>query len=133
MEHLEHLKKLEKKTLDDLKEFSDKHDLNLGDYTTIAMLVDTVKDIMEICSKKEEGGYSQAVDRDGRMMPHYNQGGRSYNDGGYSQRRDSRGRYSRDDGEKMRIVKELEQMRNLFNDDEWDMIEDIVHRIKGAA
>jgi hypothetical protein len=130
---MEHLKRMKEKLHKELKEFDKKDDLSMGDVTTIHMLTDTIKNIDKICMLEEEGGYSQAVDRDGRMMPHYNQGGRSYNDGGYSQRRDSRGRYSRDDGEKMRIVKELEQMRNLFNDDEWDMIEDIVHRIKGAA
>lgn len=130
---MEHLKRMKEKLHKELKEFDNKNDLSMGDVTTIHMLTDTIKNIDKICMLEEEGGYSQAVDRDGRMMPHYNQGGRSYNDGAYSQRRDSRGRYSRDDGEKMRIVKELEQMRNLFNDDEWDMIEDIVHRIKGAA
>ena len=130
---MEHLKRMKEKLHKELKEFDKKDDLSMGDVTTIHMLTDTIKNIDKICMLEEEGGYSQAVDRDGRMMPNYNQGGRSYNDGGYSQRRDSRGRYSRDDGEKMRIVKELEQMRNLFNDDEWDMIEDIVHRIKGAA
>lgn len=130
---MEHLKRMKEKLHKELKEFDKKDDLSMGDVTTIHMLTDTIKNIDKICMLEEEGGYSQAVDRDGRMMPHYNQGGRSYNDGGYSQRRDSRGRYSRDDGEKMRIVKELEQMRNLFSDDEWDMIEDIVHRIKGAA
>lgn len=130
---MEHLKRMKEKLHKELKEFDKKDDLSMGDVTTIHMLTDTIKNIDKICMLEEEGGYSQAVDRDGRMMPHYNQGGRSYNDGGYSQRRDSRGRYSRDDGEKMRIVKELEQMRNLFNEDEWDMIEDIVHRIKGAA
>lgn len=130
---MEHLKRMKEKLHKELKEFDKKDDLSMGDVTTIHMLTDTIKNIDKICMLEEEGGYSQAVDRDGRMMPHYNQGGRSYNDGGYSQRRDSRGRYSRDDGDKMRIVKELEQMRNLFNDDEWDMIEDIVHRIKGAA
>ena len=130
---MEHLKRMKEKLHKELKEFDKKDDLSMGDVTTIHMLTDTIKNIDKICMLEEEGGYSQAVDRDGRMMPHYNQGGRSYNDGRYSQRRDSRGRYSRDDGEKMRIVKELEQMRNLFNDDEGDMIEDIVHRIKGAA
>lgn len=132
MEHLEHLKKLEKKTLDDLKEFSDKRDLNLGDYTTIAMLVDTVKDILEICLMKE-GGYSQAVDMDRRMMPHYNQGGHSYTDGGYSQKRDSRGRYSRAAEDKNRIIRDIEKMTEQFSDEEWDMLEGFVHRIREAS
>lgn len=135
---MEHLKKIKKKALEDLEEFGQKKELNLGDYTTIHMLTDTIKNIDKICMLEEEGGYSQAVDMDRRMMPHYNQGGHSYadggnNDGGYSQKRDSMGRYSRDSGEKERIVRDIEKMTDKFTDAEWDVLEGFVRRFRQGA
>jgi hypothetical protein len=129
---MEKLKKLKKKTLEDLEEFADKGELNLGDYTTISMLTDIVKDIEEICMKME-GHYSQAPYGDGRMMPYYNQVGHSYTDGGYSQKRDSRGRYSRAAEDKNRIIRDIEKMTEQFSDEEWDMLEGFVHRIREAS
>ena len=135
---MEHLKKIKKKALEDLEEFGQKKELNLGDYTTIHMLTDTIKNIDKICMLEEEGGYSQAVDMDRRMMPHYNQGGHSYadggnNGGGYSQRRDSMGRYSKAAEDKSRIVKDIEKMTDKFTDAEWDIMEDFVRRIREAS
>ena len=135
---MEKLKKLEKKTLEDLEEFADKGELNLGDYTTISMLTDIVKDIEEIFMKME-GHYSQAPYGDGRMLPHYNQGGHSYADGGngsngtYSQKRDSMGRYSKAAEDKNRIIKDIEKMTDKFTDAEWDVMEDFVRRIREAS
>lgn len=136
---MEHLKKIKKKALEDLEEFGQKKELNLGDYTTIHMLTDTIKNIDKICMLEEEGGYSQAVDMDRRMMPHYNQGGHSYADGGngsngtYSQRRDSMGRYSKAAEDKNRIIKDIEKMTDKFTDAEWDVMEDFVRRIREAS
>lgn len=130
---MEHLKKIKKKALAELEEFGEKKELNIGDYTTIHMLTDTIKNIDKICMLEEDGGYSQAVDMDRRMMPHYNQGGHSYTDGGYSQRRDSRGRYSRDAGDKEKIVRDIEKMTDKFTDAEWDVLEDFLHRFRQTA
>lgn len=131
---MEHLKKIKKKALEDLEEFGQKKELNLGDYTTIHMLTDTIKNIDKICMLEEEGGYSQAVDMDRRMMPHYNQGGHSYVDGGnYSQKRDSMGRYSKAAEDKNRIIKDIEKMTDKFTDAEWDVMEDFVRRIREAS
>lgn len=143
---MEHLKKIKKKALAELEEFGDKKDLNIGDYTTIHMLTDTIKNIDKICMLEEGGGYSEAVDRDGmRMMPQYSMagrvggggsnagGGNSYEDGYSQQRRDSRGRYSRDSGEKERIVKDIEKMTDRFTDAEWDVLEDFVRRFRQGA
>lgn len=131
---MEHLKKIKKKALEDLEEFGQKKELNLGDYTTIHMLTDTIKNIDKICMLEEEGGYSQAVDTDRRMMPHYNQGGHSYADGGnYSQKRDSMGRYSKAAEDKNRIIKDIEKMTDKFSDAEWDVMEDFVRRIREAS
>jgi hypothetical protein len=130
---MEHLKRMKEKLHKELKEFDKKDDLSMGDVTTIHMLTDTIKNIDKICMLEEEGGYSQAVDMDRRMMPHYNQGGRSYTDGGYSQKRDSRGRYSRAAEDKNRIIRDIEKMTEQFTDEEWDMLEGFVHRIREAS
>ena len=130
---MEHLKKIKKKALAELEEFGEKKELNIGDYTTIHMLTDTIKNIDKICMLEEEGGYSQAVDMDRRMMPHYNQGGHSYTDNGYSQKRDSRGRYSRAAEDKEKIVRDIEKMTDKFTDAEWDVLEDFLHRFRQTA
>lgn len=152
---MEHLKKIKKKALEELEEYGQKKELSIGDYTTIHMLTDTIKNIDKICMLEEEGGYSQAVEGDGRMASNYsrggsysggsynnggssqNRGGGSYNDGdGYSQARRGqhyvRGHYSYDDG-KRKLVEDLENMTSRFTDKEWDMLEDFVRRIREAG
>ena len=80
--------------------------MSMGDLETVHKLTDTVKNIMKIDVLKEEAGYSE----DGHYMGEGRIYGTSYDDGmhrdgGYSYargrryaRRDSMGRYSRDDG-----------------------------------
>lgn len=84
----------------ELEEYSHKGKMSAGDLETIHKLTDTIKNIDKIGMLEEDGGYSQTggMHGGGRGM---NRGGSSYNDGGYSyrrQRRDSRGRYSREGG-----------------------------------
>ena len=80
--------------------------MSMGDLETVHKLTDTVKNIMKIDVLKEDAGYSE----DGTYMGEGRIYGTSYDDGmhregGYSYargrryaRRDSMGRYSRDDG-----------------------------------
>ena len=80
--------------------------MSMGDLESIHKLTDTVKNIMKIDVLKEEAGYSE----DGTYMGEGRIYGTSYDDGmhrdgGYSYargrryaKRDSMGRYSRDDG-----------------------------------
>ena len=80
--------------------------MSMGDLESIHKLTDTVKNIMKIDVLKEEVGYSE----DGHYMGEGRIYGTSYDDGmhregGYSYargrryaKRDSMGRYSRDDG-----------------------------------
>ena len=80
--------------------------MSMGDLETVHKLTDTVKNIMKIDVLKEEAGYSE----DGHYMGEGRIYGTSYDDGmhrdgGYSYargrryaKRDSMGRYSRDDG-----------------------------------
>lgn len=87
----------------ELEEYSRKGKMSAGDLETIHKLTDTIKNIDKIGMLEEDGGYSQAggMHGGGRGI---NRGGSSYNDGGYGgssyrrQRRDSRGRYSREGG-----------------------------------
>ena len=91
MERMHELKKRFEKELEQYMHMGDK--ITMGELETIHKITDTIKNLDKIMIlEHEEGGYSQAGEmRGGNMMP----------GGGYSyrrQRRDSRGRYSRDGG-----------------------------------
>lgn len=106
----------------ELEEYTRKGKMSAGDLEVIHKLTDTIKNIGKIEMLEEEGSYSQD---DGMMGGGY--GNRSYRDGdGYDdgagnsyrgRRRDSRGRYSRNDGRgysyedgKHEMIAELEDM-----------------------
>ena len=89
MERMHELKKRFEKELEQYMHMGDK--ITMGELETIHKLTDTIKNIDKIMMlEDEEGGYSQA----GEMRGSMNRGGYSYR----RQRRDSRGRYSRDGG-----------------------------------
>lgn len=96
MERMHELKKRFEKELEQYMHMGDK--ITMGELETIHKLTDTIKNIDKIMMLEEEdGGYSQA----GEMRGGMNRGGNMMPGGGYSyrrQRRDSRGRYSRDGG-----------------------------------
>ncbi len=93
----------------ELEEYSRKGKMSAGDLETIHKLTDTIKNIDKIEMLEEDGGYSQAGGQGGgRGGRGGNSGGGSYAGGGGNsyeggssyrrQRRDSRGRYSREGG-----------------------------------
>lgn len=92
------------KALDDLREkfcreldeIARKQELSAGDLETVHKLTDTIKNIDKICIMDESGGYSQAGDWEARgtFGDYSRDGGNSY----VGRRRDSMGRYSREDG-----------------------------------
>ena len=107
MDYMHDLKDLLCAELEDYAEKGKKSGkMSMGDLESIHKLTDTVKNIMKIDVLKEEAGYSE----DGTYMGEGRIYGTSYDDGmhregGYSYargrryaRRDSMGRYSRDDG-----------------------------------
>jgi hypothetical protein len=107
MHYMHDLKDLLCAELEDFAEKGKKSGkMSMGDLETVHKLTDTVKNIMKIDVLKEEAGYSE----DGHYMGEGRIYGTSYDDGmhregGYSYargrryaRRDSMGRYSRDDG-----------------------------------
>ena len=98
--------------------------MSMGDLDSIHKLTDTVKNILKIDMLEEETGYSE----DGAYMGEGRIYGTSYDDGmrrggGYSYargrgryaKRDSMGRYSRDDGYTRRDVR---NMRDGYSRDE---------------
>ena len=106
MDYMHDLKDLLCAELEDYAEKGKKSGkMSMGDLESIHKLTDTVKNIMKIDVLKEEAGYSE----DGHYMGEGRIYGTSYDDGmhrdgGYSYargryaKRDSMGRYSRDDG-----------------------------------
>ena len=107
MHYMHDLKDLLCAELEDFAEKGKKSGkMSMGDLETVHKLTDTVKNIMKIDVLKEEAGYSE----DGTYMGEGRIYGTSYDDGmhregGYSYargrryaKRDSMGRYSRDDG-----------------------------------
>lgn len=98
--------KIKEMLMEELKEFEKKSDLKAGDLETIHKLTDTVKNIDKIEMLEDgEGGYSEAGGwmADGRMYGTYGHGS-SYARGrgrGRNAKRDSMGRYSREDGYSM--------------------------------
>ena len=111
MRYMEDLKDLLCAELEDYAEKGKKSGkMSMGDLETVHKLTDTVKNIMKIDVLKEEAGYSE----DGTYMGEGRIYGTSYDDGmhrdgGYSYargrryaKRDSMGRYSRDDGMRYR-------------------------------
>lgn len=101
MEKMHELKKRFEKELEQYMHMGDK--ITMGELETIHKITDTIKNIDKIMMlEDEEGGYSQAGEMRGGMNRGGNRGvNYSQNDGGYSyrrQRRDSRGRYSREGG-----------------------------------
>lgn len=96
MERMHELKKRFEKELEQYMHMGDK--ITMGELETIHKITDTIKNIDKIMMlEEEEGGYSQA----GEMRGGMNRGGNMMPGGGYSyrrQRRDSRGRSSREGG-----------------------------------
>ena len=104
------MENLKKKLWEELEEIDRKPEIGPGDLELAHKLSDTIKNIDKICMLEENEGYSEAVDGDGYgrgssytnrgkhyVRGHYSRDG-GMDRGGYSSRRDSRGRYSRDDG-----------------------------------
>lgn len=96
------MEKLKEKLWEELDEIARKQDMGAGDLEVIHKLTDTIKNLDKICMLEEGGeGYSSANRGQHYVRGHYSRDGgmgRGMDPRGYSTRRDSRGRYSRDDG-----------------------------------
>lgn len=125
MHYMHDLKDLLCAELEDFAEKGKKSGkMSMGDLETVHKLTDTVKNILKIDTLSDELGYSE----DGHYMGEGRIYGTSYDDGmhregGYSYargrryaRRDSMGRYSRDDG--MSYARDGRGMRSGYSRDD---------------
>lgn len=135
MQKYEELKELLCRELDEITE---KGELSAGSLETVHKLTDSIKNIDKIMML-EEDGYSQGGDWEARGM----YGHHSYDEGGNSYRgrkRDSMGRYSRDDGrmysrdggEKENMIRKLREMMDGASGQEREIIRKCINKIENA-
>lgn len=98
----------------ELKEYGEKGELTAGSLDTIDKLAHAMKNLDRVIEAYEDDGeYSSRSYPDGMggsyARGRYSREGRSYARGRMNARRDSMGRYSRDDGM-------IEELRDLMND-----------------
>lgn len=119
MHYMEDLKDLLCAELEDYAEKGKKSGkMSMGDLDSIHKLTDTIKNILKIDILEEENGYSEdgVYMGDGRIYGTSYDRGTSYARGrGRYAKRDSMGRYSRDDGSMRRDVR---GMRGGYSRDE---------------
>lgn len=130
---MEKLYDLKDKLCEELENLARKPDMGPGDLELIHKLTDTIKNIGKIEMLEEEGGYSQEDGRDdgyGRGMS-YARGRGGYNRGGRNTRRDSRGRYSRDDG-RSAMMEHLEMALNSASDQDRETIKRFMRQLENA-
>ena len=130
---MEKLYDLKDKLCEELEEIARKPDMGPGDLELIHKLTDTIKNIGKIEMLEEEGGYSQEDGRDdgyGRGMS-YARGRGGYNRGGRNTRRDSRGRYSRDDG-RSAMMEHLEMALDSASDQDRETIKRFMRQLENA-
>ncbi len=124
---------------DELDEIAKKPEMSAGDLETVHKLTDTIKNIDKICMLEEDGEYSRTGDWEMEGRGTYGSGnsyanrGKHYVRGHYSrERRDNRGRYSRD-GAKDRMMEHLdEMMREAGSEKEREAIRYCMSQLENA-
>lgn len=138
---MEKLHELKEKLWSELEELADKREMGAGDLEVVHKITDTIKNIDKICML-EDGEYSEAVDGMdyGRGSSYANRGkhyvrGHYSRDGGMdgysSRRRDSRGRYSRDDG-RSEMMEHLEMAMDTATDQDKETIRRFMRQLENA-
>lgn len=138
---MEKLHDLKEKLWSELEELADKREMGAGDLEVVHKITDTIKNIDKICML-EDGEYSEAVDGMdfGRGSSYANRGkhyvrGHYSRDGGMdgysSRRRDSRGRYSRDDG-RSEMMEHLEMAMDTATDQDRETIKRFMRQLENA-
>ena len=139
---MEKLYEPKEKLWDELAELADKREMGAGDLEVVHKITDTIKNIDKICMLEDGEGYSEAVDGMdyGRGSSYANRGkhyvrGHYSRDGGMdgysSRRRDSRGRYSRDDG-RSEMMEHLEMALDSANDQDRETIKRFMRQLENA-
>lgn len=138
---MEKLHELKEKLWAELEELADKREMGAGDLEVVHKITDTIKNIDKICML-EDGEYSEAVDGMdyGRGSSYANRGkhyvrGHYSRDGGMdgysSRRRDSRGRYSRDDG-RSEMMEHLEMAMDTATEQDRETIKRFMRQLEQA-
>ena len=122
---------LKEKLCEELENLARKPDMGPGDLELIHKLTDTIKNIGKIEMLGERGGYSEAMDNDdyGRGTSYAR--GRSGRRGGRNTRRDSMGRYSRDDG-RSEMMEHIESALDAANDKDREAIKRFMRQLENA-
>lgn len=133
---MEKLYDLKDKLCEELEAYSREPEMKAGDLEVIHKLTDTIKNIDKIMVLEEDVGYSQAIDADryDRGSSYAGRGrGRSGRDGrmGYGPRRDSRGRYSRDDG-RSEMMEHLEMALDSATEQDREDIRRFMKKLENA-
>lgn len=141
---MDKLYNLKEKLCAELDEYARKQDMGAGDLEVIHKLTDTIKNIDKICMLEDEGNYSNAGEWQADMRGNYGRGssyanrGQHYvrghysRDGGdYSSRRDSRGRYSRDDG-RSQMMEHLEMALDAANERDREDIKRFMRKLESV-
>lgn len=131
---MEKLYELKDRLCEELEEIARKPDMGPGDLELIHKLTDTIKNIGKIEMLEEEGGYSQEDGQDGGGYGRgvsYAKGRGGYNRGGRNTRRDSRGRYSRDDG-RSEMMEHLEMALDSASDQDRETIKRFMRQLENT-
>ena len=130
---MEKLYDLKDKLCEELEEIARKPDMGPGDLELIHKLTDTIKNIGKIEMLEEEDGYSQDNGQDtggyGRGVSYAR--GRGGRRGGRNTRRDSMGRYSRDDG-RSEMMEHIEAALDTANDKDREAIKRFMRQLENA-
>ena len=121
------MEKLKEMLWEELEEISRKPEMGAGDLEIVHKLTDTIKNIDKICMLEDGGGYS----RDDGM---YHGRGSSYagrpgRRGG--SRRDSRGRYSRDEG-RSEMLEHIEMAMDAADEKDRETIKRLIRQLETA-
>ena len=140
---MEKLHELKEKLWAELEELAEKREMGAGDLEVAHKITDTIKNIDKICMLEDGEGYSEAVDgmdygrgssyaNRGKhyVRGHYSRDG-GMDRGGYSSRRDSRGRYSQDDG-RSEMMEHLEMAMASATEQDRDTIKRFMRQLENA-
>lgn len=140
---MKNLENLKDKLCQELEDYARKQDMGAGDLEVIHKLTDTIKNIDKICMLEEGGEYSQAGYDGGNsyanrsrhwVRGHYSKEGQGggYDGQYYSGRRDSRMRYSRDDG-RSEMMEHLEMALDAANEQDREDIKRFMRKLESAT
>lgn len=141
---MKNYRKLKDMLCEELDKLTERKELNGSSLDMIHKLTDTIKNLDKIEMLEEESGYSERGHGGdweargsyaGNSYDRGEYGGNSYADGGNSYRgrkRDSMGRYSRDDGKDHMIHKLREMMGGAESDTEREALRHCISKIENA-